>query len=64
MEHNLKTNQLEHSYCHELIKAGVDPNKAAQAAKRMTETELLLIAEIWEQWADVLAQSRTGLVAS
>ncbi|ACK69665.1 hypothetical protein PCC7424_1217 [Gloeothece citriformis PCC 7424] len=64
MEFNTKPNQLEQFYCNELIKAGVDPNKATQAAKTMTEKELLLIGEIWEQWGNVLAKSQQSVLAS
>lgn len=63
MEFNGKANQLEHFYRNELIKAGVDPNKATQAAKTMTEKELLLIGEIWEQWGNVLAKSQESVLA-
>jgi hypothetical protein len=47
----------KHIYYKELIKAGVEPQKAEQAARNMTEKELLLIAEIWENWADVIEQT-------
>jgi hypothetical protein len=56
MEVNCKSNYLESSYCAELIKAGVEPYRAAQAAKSMTEKELLLIAEIWANWAKVVTK--------
>ncbi len=58
MELTSKSTHLENSYCNELIKAGVDPNRAAQAARRMTEQELMIIGEIWGQWGSVLNQSR------
>ncbi|WP_013322506.1 hypothetical protein [Gloeothece verrucosa] len=64
MELNSKTHQLEYVYRNELIKAGVDPHKATQAAKTMTEKELLLIGEIWEQWGNVLAKSEQTVLAS
>lgn len=64
MEFNGKINQLEQFYCNELIKAGVDPHKATQAAKSMSEKELLLIGEIWEQWGNVLATRQESVLAS
>jgi hypothetical protein len=51
------SNYLQHSYREELIKAGVCPQKAEQAAMSMSSEELMMIAEIWVQWAVVLAQS-------
>lgn len=49
--------QLQYFYQNELIKAGVCPQKAEQAAKSLTSQDLMLIGEIWKQWALILAQN-------
>jgi hypothetical protein len=50
-------NHLRYSYREELIKAGVCPTKAEQAAQAVTSQELILIGEIWGQWAAVLSKT-------
>lgn len=54
MKLTLEFTNLQQSYYHELIKAGVCPKKAQQAAMSMSNEELKMIAEIWIQWAVVL----------
>lgn len=54
MKRILEFTDLQHSYYNELIKAGVCPKKAQQAAMSMSREELKMIAEIWLQWAVVL----------
>jgi len=43
--------KLKRSYQKQLIKAGVEPQRATQAATTMTLEELRLIGEIWQEWA-------------
>jgi hypothetical protein len=43
---------LKQSYKEQLIKAGVEPHKALQAAEKVTREELNLIGEIWTEWAN------------
>jgi hypothetical protein len=57
MKLTLDSLDLQNSYRNELIKAGVSPQKAEQAAMSMSSEELIMIAEIWAQWAVVLAQA-------
>lgn len=52
----MKTKRLKQSYREQLVKAGVNPQKAAQAAKIMTMRELQLIGEIWPEWAAIYSQ--------
>lgn len=55
-EQILKTEKLEQSYKNQLVKVGVDFQKAEQAAKTLTGEELLLISEIWPEWAAVFSK--------
>ncbi len=50
----LDSHTLQSCYTKELIKAGVKPQKAQEAAVAMTSQELLMIGDIWPQWAAVL----------
>jgi hypothetical protein len=45
--------RLKQSYQEQLIRAGVSPQKAAQAAQALTVEDLQLISEIWPEWASV-----------
>jgi hypothetical protein len=56
MKPTVNFNDLRYSYRDELIKAGVSPQKAEQAARAVTSQELILIGEIWGQWATILSQ--------
>jgi hypothetical protein len=56
MKLTLEFTDLQHSYYNELIKSGVCPEKAKQAAISMSNEELKMIAEIWIQWAVVLGK--------
>lgn len=56
MKLSFKFTDLQQSYYNELIKVGVCPQKAEQAAMSMSQTELKMIAEIWSQWAVVLTK--------
>lgn len=47
----MKIDTLKQSYKEQLIKAGVEPQKAVQAAEKITREELNLIGEIWADWA-------------
>jgi hypothetical protein len=47
------TEKLKHSYREQLIKAGVEPQRAMQAARKITPDELRIIGEIWEEWGHV-----------
>jgi hypothetical protein len=57
MEPTIDFNYLRYSYRDELIKAGVPPEKAEQAARSITTQELILIGEIWGQWATILSRT-------
>ena len=50
----LKTEKLEQSYKDQLVKVGVDFQRAEQASKVLTSEQLLLVSEIWPEWATVL----------
>lgn len=52
----MKTEKLERSYKDQLVKAGVPPHKAEQAAKTLTNEQLQLIGDIWPEWAVSLSQ--------
>lgn len=49
----MKTEELEQSYKEQLVRVGVDPHRAEQAAKLLTGEELRLISEIWPGWGAV-----------
>jgi len=53
----MKTEKLEHSYKDQLVKAGVPPHRAEQAAKSLTSEQLQLISEIWSEWAATFSQA-------
>lgn len=48
--------RLKQSYVEQLVKAGVEPQKAEQAAKTLNIEELKLIGLIWPEWAAVFYQ--------
>lgn len=52
----MKTEKLEQSYKDQLVKAGVDFQRAEQAAKNLTWEQLQLISEIWLEWAPAFSQ--------
>lgn len=52
----LKTEKLEQSYKNQLVKVGVDFQRAEQAARALSGEELLLVSEIWPEWATVFSQ--------
>lgn len=47
--------KLQESYQEHLVKAGVSPQKAEQAAKALSLQQLQIISEIWEDWGNVVA---------
>jgi len=47
----MKIQKLENSYKDQLVKAGVAPRRAEQAARSLTSEQLQLIIEIWPEWA-------------
>lgn len=57
MKPTVDVNHLRYSYREELIKAGVSPQKAEQAAQAVTSQELFMIGEIWGQWATILSRT-------
>jgi hypothetical protein len=61
---DMKTEKLEQSYKDQLIKAGVDNDRASQAAKILSRDELQLISEIWPEWAEVFSQAEGERLAS
>ena len=46
--------QIKQSYKEQLIKKGVDSQKAELAAENLTQAELRLIGEIWFDWRIIL----------
>lgn len=48
------TSKLKQLYQQQLVKAGVPPQKATQAAESLTLEELRLIGEIWLDWGIIL----------
>jgi hypothetical protein len=50
MSHKLKT-----IYQAQLMKMGISLSQAEQAAQNLTTEQFKLIAEIWEDWATILA---------
>ncbi|HEY9846958.1 MAG TPA: hypothetical protein V6D03_12280 [Candidatus Caenarcaniphilales bacterium] len=52
----MKTEKLQQSYKEQLVVAGVDPQRAEQAAKVVTWEQLQLIREIWPDWAAAFLQ--------
>lgn len=50
------SHKLNQFYQEQLVKAGVSPFKAEQAAKVLTLEELKLIGEIWDDWGAILAK--------
>ncbi len=53
----MKTNRLKQLYRQHLIRFGVEPQKAEQAANTLTEKELLFIAQIWPDWSTAFYSS-------
>lgn len=53
------SHKLNQFYQEQLVKAGVSPFKAEQAAKILTLEELKLIGEIWDDWGAILAKFRS-----
>ena len=47
----MEANKLRQSYKDELIKVGVEPYRAEQAAQTLTRDELQMIGDIWSEWA-------------
>jgi hypothetical protein len=59
----MKAEKLEHSYKDQLVKAGVAPRKAEQAAKILTSEQLQLIGKIWPEWAAIFSQAEVKMPA-
>jgi lipopolysaccharide/colanic/teichoic acid biosynthesis glycosyltransferase len=49
--------KLKQRYQKQLVKVGVHPFKAEQAAKALSAEELLLISDIWPEWATVFSKT-------
>lgn len=60
----MKTEKLEQSYKEQLVRVGVDPHRAEQAARLLTREELQLISEIWPGWAAVFPQAENEILAA
>ncbi len=50
----MEINYLKQLYQQYLVRFGVEPQKAEQAANILTEQELLLIAQIWPEWSTAI----------
>lgn len=48
--------ELKKSYKDQLLKAGVDSEKAGEAAENLSFEELLLIREIWQDWSILFSE--------
>lgn len=48
---------LKQSYQEQLVKAGVEPQRAMEAAELVTPEELRIIGEIWADWADCVRRA-------
>lgn len=48
--------KLEQLYKDQLVRVGVDLRRAEQAAKALTREELLLVGDIWPEWAIAFSQ--------
>ena len=53
----MKTEKLKQSYKDQLVKVGVDPHRAENAANVLTSEQLQLIGEIWPEWTTVFLQT-------
>lgn len=58
----MKTEKLRQSYKEQLVRVGVDPHRAEQAAKVLSGEELRLISEIWPSWGAVFPQVETEVL--
>ena len=54
----MKPKQIKQFYKEQLIKKGVDCQKAELAASNLTTDELRLISEIWSEWGIIFQQLR------
>jgi len=60
----MEVEELKQSYKNQLIKVGVDLNKAEQAINNLKDEELQLIREIWSDWTTVLPQTENEILSS
>lgn len=56
----MELSQLQRSYYQQLLKAGVASERAFQAARSLSQEQLLIISEIWSDWSRVTEQSRAA----
>lgn len=49
--------RMKQSYREQLVKVGVHPLKAEQAAKTLSAQELQMIGDIWPEWATIFAKT-------
>ncbi len=60
----MKSDQLKQAYKEQLLRAGVEPHKAEQAANTvssMNKQELQLLSDIWSDWAVAYSQTEHKL---
>ncbi len=57
----MQYDKIQQSYQEQLIKAGVCPQKAEQAAKSLSIEELALIGEIWLDWGSLFTQAQISI---
>ncbi|MBE9181120.1 hypothetical protein IQ268_21395 [Oculatella sp. LEGE 06141] len=55
---------LKQSYEEQLVKAGVEPQRAMEVAASITTEELALIGEIWADWAEVVRNTTDATLTS
>lgn len=49
---------LQELFQNQLVKVGVETNKAERAAKTLSVDELRLIGDIWPEWADIFSKNQ------
>lgn len=53
----MELTQLQHSYYEQLLKAGVNTERAFQAASSLSTEQLDLIRDIWSDWSSILRRA-------
>lgn len=60
----MEVEELKQSYKNQLIKAGVDFQRAEQAINNIKDEELQLIREFWSDWTVVFSQTENEIITS
>ncbi len=59
----MQLNLLKQSYQDQLVKAGLDANRASQAAHNLSQEELKFISNISPQWSDIFYRIEYEILA-